>query len=500
MGIWTAVVCASALAAAQGTQQAKAEKAPAQAAAPDAERPDAFDFEGPNAQVTLSTPAGVAVRGDKSKKIRAELSVQAQDRVGDKGHTYGDSASVIARFKLDGKDLEVTLRESGFGPNVSNDATRKLQPDGVEGGVALSSSGDQPGAPASLKVWGVAEVRANGKTLTDAAVLSLEARERTSNERVTLKLEGLPAELAPGGRMDLRFNDAVVTVEEARDRELQFPEPAVAIELTPEADTGVGGAGAEGAAEAEEEEQPAEAPPAQGAAPPTGGAAQPGGPGAAQAGTTDAAASPQGIAYPTTGNLGSTSGIAYDSTGLPPSVGGSFTGVGVGGAGTAGDQPDAVRGTAGQGTSTGPGASSGATQGGAALPLSGIDYSGAAGAGPALPSNTGTDSGGTFGFGDLGPIDYSPQVGSPGVPAAAAASPGSPSDLGQRNGAQVSPGIPASPPVLNNGRFPEALEGGSGFTPGIPATPGVLNDGTFPQGSTTPTPTPTPAAGGGTGR
>jgi len=90
------------------------------------------------------------------------------------------------------------------------------------------------------------------------------------------------------------------------------------------------------------------------------------------------------------------------------------------------------------------------------------------------------------GFGNFqtGPIQFASPVGSVGVPRAAAASPGSPSDLGIVNGSQMSAGIPASPPVLNNGRFPAAMLNGSGFVTGIPATPPVLNDGRFPFGLT----------------
>lgn len=81
-----------------------------------------------------------------------------------------------------------------------------------------------------------------------------------------------------------------------------------------------------------------------------------------------------------------------------------------------------------------------------------------------------------------GTIDSDRPVGSVGVPGAAAMSPGSPSDLGIANGAQVAPGIPGSPAPLNNGRFPEALLNMSGIATGLPGTPAPLNDGRFPLG------------------
>ncbi|MDQ3266473.1 MAG: hypothetical protein M3Y59_22950, partial [Myxococcota bacterium] len=233
MGIWTAVVCATALSAAADTEKTR------------------FDFDGPTGAVTLASPSGTLVDGGKPRQTRGELSAQVRDRVSGQDATYGDTAELVARFSARGKDVEVRLTQAGFPPGSGVEEGQRPQGD-VQGGVALQISQSDDGVPSRLSLWGTAEVLVDGKSVTDQAVVSLEATEdrRTT---VALKVSGLPKTVTPSGEWQLRFSDAVVMVDALTEE--NTPEgalPVLEFEQVPPAregvaaQTGTGGAGAEG--------------------------------------------------------------------------------------------------------------------------------------------------------------------------------------------------------------------------------------------------------------
>ncbi len=437
MGIWTAVVCATALSAAADSEKTR------------------FDFDGPTGAVTLASPGGTLVDGGKTRQTRGELSAQVQDRVSGQDATYGDTAELLARFSARGKDVEVRLTKAGFPPGSGGEQGQR--PEGkVQGGVALKVSESDEGGPSRLSLWGTAEVLVDGKSVTDQAVVSMEATE-DRRSTVALKISGLPKSVSTSGEWRLRFGDAVVMVDAMTEEntpegalpvlELEQVPPAregVATAERGPAQSGTGGAGTEGTGQAAQQPQ-------EGAQ--QGYGAQ----GTSSQGT--AAVQPQ-VAAPASTNV----------TGLP----------------TAGPEQPGIGGAGQEGLGVQP-----AAQPAAPAPLTGIDYGTSTSAlGPIFPGSAppAPQQAGQIGYPALGgaPLPQTPQttdtsaaaqVGTLGAPGSTSVSPGSPTGLSGISGTQVSPGIPASPPVLNNGAFPPALQGGNTTTPGVPASNPVLNNG-----------------------
>jgi hypothetical protein len=172
----------------------------------------------------------------------AELTVT--DRTAAPGASYGDTASLSARFRLGAQEFQVELTQAGFPPpqagGVAADRPLPLPGHAVEGGVILdrdlhgNSGLGWPGTTrvhAAAAVWGVGRVMFNGELITDTAVIHVSAlshgaqaddethltlaQAREGDTELHVLVWNMPQSAEPRGFIQFSFDDVEISLADA---------------------------------------------------------------------------------------------------------------------------------------------------------------------------------------------------------------------------------------------------------------------------------------------
>jgi len=205
-----------------------------------------FTFEGHEASARTRSSTGFFAQGAMPfpgfyERGLGSVDLTVMDRTGAAGASYGDTASLDARFRLGVVEYRVELTQPGFPPVQAGGAAaeRPLPLPGhpVEGGVILDrdiNGNSGLGWPATTRVhaaaavWGVGRVLVNGQLITDSALIHVAAlshgaqadddthvtlpQAREGDTELHVLVWNLPSSAEPRGFIQFSFDEVEISV------------------------------------------------------------------------------------------------------------------------------------------------------------------------------------------------------------------------------------------------------------------------------------------------